>query len=252
MKAKIIAIANQKGGVAKTTSVAAIGSIMASKGYKTLLVDLDTQGNLTDTFLQEEPDETLYGALKGKHGLPQIEVRDGLYIVASGGALLGSIETELARTAENDYILRDLLQAVAPRYSYILLDCPPSLSLITRSAFAAASSVLIPVTAEALPTRGLQKVEALIDDLRRSKKNAALSLAGIFFTRWEISRLSKMIEERLREAYKDKVLSTKIRKNIAIAEAPCMLMDVTEYAPDSNGAKDYMALTEELLQVLKK
>lgn len=248
MKARIIAVANQKGGVSKTTSVAAIGSLLAGKGYKTLIVDLDTQGNLTASLLRTEPTGTIYGALRGLYPLPQEQIKDGLYLVPSGSDL-GSIETDLAGTGEREYILRDLLQTVSPDYSFILLDCPPSLGLITRSAFAAAQTVIVPMTAEALPAQGLSKVEETIEETR-SKLNGSLSLGGVFLTRWESSRLSKRIEQVLRDNYKGKVFQNKIRKNIAIAESPLCQMDVTEYAPDSNGAKDYRALTEELLKRL--
>lgn len=247
MKGKIIAVANQKGGVAKTTSVAAFGSLLSERGYKVLLVDLDTQANLTATFLQEEPTATIYGAMRGEYKLPQVEVKSGLYIVPSAPDL-GRIETDLAGTAEREFVLRDLLQSVSPEYSFILLDCPPSLGLITRNAFVAANYVLIPLTAEALPAQGLNKVEALIEETRAANKS--LSLCGVFLTRWENSRLSQSIEQLLRKSYGSKVFSSKIRKNIAIAEAPLLRMDVIEYAPGSNGARDYRQLTEELLSKL--
>jgi len=250
MKARIIAVANQKGGVAKTTSVAAIGSILTESGYRVLLVDLDTQANLSSSLLQDEPTGTIYGALRGLYKLPQEEIKEGLYLVPSSSDL-GDIEGDLAGTAERETILRDLLQSVSSDYHFILLDCPPSLGLITRNAFAAASSVLIPLTAEALPAQGLLKVEALIEETK-AKSNPSLSLGGIFLTRWESSRLSCRIEQLLRDSYGDKVYKSKIRKNISVAESPLLRLTITDYAPNSNGARDYRALTEELLKRVKK
>jgi len=250
MKARIIAVANQKGGVAKTTSVAAIGSILTESGYRVLLVDLDTQANLSSSLLQDEPTGTIYGALRGLYKLPQEEIKEGLYLVPSSSDL-GDIEGDLAGTAERETILRDLLQSVSSDYHFILLDCPPSLGLITRNAFAAASSVLIPLTAEALPAQGLLKVEALIEETK-AKSNPSLSLGGIFLTRWESSRLSCRIEQLLRDSYGDKVYKSKIRKNISVAESPLLRLTITDYAPNSNGARDYRALTEELLARVKK
>lgn len=248
MKARIIAIANQKGGVAKTTSVAAIAAVLAELGNKVLIVDLDTQANLTSMFIREEAEETISGAMRGKYPLPQIQIKSGLYIVPAS-AELGEVERDLATTAEREFILRDLLQSVAPNYSYILLDCPPALNLITRNAFVAASNVFIPMTAEALPASGLQKVEALIAEVKQYNK--VLRLGGVFITRWESSRLSRTIENLLRQTYREKVFTTKIRKNIAIAEAPLLNMEITEYAPGSNGAKDYRELTKEFIGRIK-
>lgn len=250
MKARIIAVANQKGGVAKTTSVAAIGSILTESGYRVLLVDLDTQANLSSSLLQDEPTGTIYGALRGLYKLPQEEIKEGLYLVPSSSDL-GDIEGDLAGTAERETILRDLLQSVSSDYHFILLDCPPSLGLITRNAFTAASSVLIPLTAEALPAQGLLKVEALIEETK-AKSNPSLSLGGIFLTRWESSRLSCRIEQLLRDSYGDKVYKSRIRKNISVAESPLLRLTITDYAPNSNGARDYRALTEELLKRVKK
>lgn len=252
MKARIIAVANQKGGVGKTASVAAIGALLAKRGYRTLIIDLDTQANLTSSLLRETPGEelqTIGGALRGLYSLPQYPIKGNLYIAPSDSEL-GRIETDLAGIAEREYILRDLLQTAAPDYSFILLDCPPSLSLITRSAFTAANIVLVPMTAEALPAQGLSKVEETIEETKQ-RTNKGLSLGGVFLTRWESSRLSKRIEELLRQSYGDKVFSSRIRKNIAIAESPLLQLDITEYAPGSNGARDYEALTEELLRRLK-
>lgn len=243
--ARIIAIANHKGGVGKTTSVGSIGSILASMGKRTLLVDLDAQANLTASFLTEEPDQTIYNALKGEIALPVIQIRENLSLVASTLDMAG-VELDLSSRISREYILRKLLKPVAEQYDYILLDCPPSLGLVTINALVAARELFIPLTAEALPSRGLAKLTNILQMVRENL-NEDITLSGVIITRWESTNLSKMVEAQLRQTFGDTIYKTKIRKNVAIAEAPLYAKDVVSYAPDSNGAKDYTALTEEIL-----
>ena len=242
---RIIAIANHKGGVGKTTSVGSIGSILASMGKRTLLVDLDAQANLTASFLTEEPDQTIYNALKGEIALPVIQIRENLSLVASTLDMAG-VELDLSSRISREYILRKLLKPAAEQYDYILLDCPPSLGLVTINALVAARELFIPLTAEALPSRGLAKLTNILQMVRENL-NEDITLSGVIITRWESTNLSKMVEAQLRQTFGDTIYKTKIRKNVAIAEAPLYAKDVVSYAPDSNGAKDYTALTEEIL-----
>lgn len=243
--ARIIAIANHKGGVGKTTSVSSIGSILASMGKRTLLIDLDAQSNLTASFLTEEPDQTIYNALKGEIALPVIQIRENLSLVASTLDMAG-VELDLSSRISREYILRKLLKPVAEQYDYILLDCPPSLGLVTINALVAARELFIPLTAEALPSRGLAKLTNILQMVRENL-NEDITLSGVIITRWESTNLSKMVEAQLRQTFGNTIYQTKIRKNVAIAEAPLYAKDVVSYAPDSNGAKDYTALTEEIL-----
>ena len=242
---RIIAFANHKGGVGKTTSVASIGSILAARGKRTLLIDLDAQANLTASFLTEEPERTIYNALKGERALPVIQIRENLSMVASTLDMAG-VELDLSSRISREYILRKLLKPVAGQYDYILLDCPPSLGLVTINALVAANELFIPLTAEALPSRGLAKLTNILQMVRENL-NEDITLSGVIITRWESTNLSKMVEAQLRENFGDTIYQTKIRKNVAIAEAPLYAKDVVTYAPDSNGAKDYTALTEEIV-----
>jgi len=242
---RIIAIANHKGGVGKTTSVATIGAILANKGYRTLLIDLDAQANLTSSFLKEEPEETVYNALRGETGLPLITVSPNLSIVASCLDMAG-VELDLSSRISREFILKKLLKPLAGQYDYILLDCPPSLGLVTINALVAAREIFIPLTAEALPSRGLAKLTNIVQMVRENL-NEGLTLSGVIITRWEGTNLSKMVEKQLRDLFGDTIFKTKIRKNVSIAEAPLYAMDVARYAPDSNGARDYTSLTEEIL-----
>ena len=242
---RIIAIANHKGGVGKTTSVATIGAILANKGYRTLLIDLDAQANLTSSFLKEEPEETVYNALRGETGLPLITVSPNLSIVASC-LDMAVVELDLSSRISREFILKKLLKPLAGQYDYILLDCPPSLGLVTINALVAAREIFIPLTAEALPSRGLAKLTNIVQMVRENL-NEDLTLSGVIITRWEGTNLSKMVEKQLRDLFGDTIFKTKIRKNVSIAEAPLYAMDVVRYAPDSNGARDYTSLTEEIL-----
>ena len=249
---RIIAIANHKGGVGKTTSVATIGAILANKGYRTLLIDLDAQANLTSSFLKTEPEETIYNALKGETALPIIPLRENLSIVASCLDMAG-VELDLTSRISREFILHKLLKPIVLKgeYDYILFDCPPSLGLVTINALVAAKELFIPLTAEALPSRGLAKLTNIVQMVRENL-NEDITLSGVIITRWEGTNLSKMVEEQLRELFGGTIFKTKIRKNVSIAEAPLYAMDVVSYAPDSNGARDYISLTEEILAQERK
>lgn len=239
---RIIAVANHKGGVGKTTSVATIGAAL-SQEYKVLMIDLDAQANLTTSFLQGEQESTIYNAIKGA-ALPIVNVKENLDIVPSGLEMAG-IELEISGRMQREYILKDLIEPIADKYDYILLDCPPSLGLVTINAFVASKELFIPLTAEALPSKGLTM---LLDILAMVQKraNKEIELTGVIITRYEKSKLSQMVEESLRNNFGDIVFQTKIRKNVAIAEAPLYAQSVLSYAPSSKGTQDYTSLTEEI------
>ena len=252
MANNIIAVANHKGGVGKTTTVASIGSALASMGYSCLLVDLDAQANLTNSLIPDgtECEKTIYNALKEKTGLPIIKVKENLFLVPSSLDLAG-IELELSSAMSREFILKDLIEPKAGDYDFILLDCPPSLGLIAVNAFVCATDVLLPLTAEALPFRGLTMIEGIIGMVKK-RLNPSLEMAGVFFNRWAGRKLNKLVEEAIRDRYGDKVLKTKVRENISIAEAPLAKADIYTYSPGSNGANDFQLLTEELIQNLNK
>lgn len=247
---KIIAVANHKGGVGKTTSVASIGAILSEMGKRVLLVDLDAQANLTSSLIKEEQENTIYKALKGDEPLHIVEVKDRLFVIPSSLELAG-IELELSGRMSREFILKELLEPHLNDYDYILLDCPPSLGLITINALTAATDLYIALTAEALPTKGL-KMLLDITSMVQKRLNKEIALTGVIITRWEKSNLSLMVEETLRESFGDVVFTTKIRKNVQVAEAPLHSKDILAYAPQSNGAKDYRALVEEIISRTEK
>lgn len=245
----VIAIANHKGGVGKTTSVANIGAILSDMGKNVLLVDLDAQANLTSSLLREEQEQTIYKALKGDEALPTIKVKDHLYLVPSSLELAG-IELELSGRMSREFILKELIEPVLPDYDYILLDCPPSLGLITINALTASNYLYVPLTAEALPSKGLKMLSDILFMVQK-RLNKDIELGGIIITRWERNNLSLMVEEMLKANFGKIVFDTKIRKNVSVAEAPLHSKDIISYAPSSNGAKDYKALVDEILERTK-
>lgn len=246
MKRRVIAFANHKGGVGKTTSVAAIGAALAERGRRTLIVDLDAQQNLTTCYLDEDEQEvTIYEALTGQAPLPLIQVRERLFLCPAGVELAQAdliLSTRIAREA----ILRGLLENMEEEFDYILLDCPPSLGLVTANALAAATDVYIPLTAEALPLRGLEMLDGVISEIAKGV-NTGLRVSGVFVTRYHNRNLNNQVIEALRRKYGSKLFSTRIRENISVAEAPLTKEGIFSYAPNSNGARDYAALTDEII-----
>ncbi len=243
---RIIAITNHKGGVGKTTTVASLGAALSYKGFRTLLVDLDAQANLTECFLpDEEQKKTIYNALKERKEMPMIEISENLSIVPSSLDLAG-VEIELSSAMSREFILKELLKPIEDRYDFIFLDCPPSLGIITINALAAADETIIPLTAEALPFKGLTMMQNMIA-MVKERLNPRLIISGILLSRWEGRKLNKMVEDTLRDNFGEIVFRTKVRTNIAVAEAPLTKKDIFQYNEECNGAKDFNRLAEELL-----
>ena len=244
--AKIIAIANHKGGVAKTTSTANIGAILSRARKKVLLIDLDAQANLTDYFLTKRPTETIYNSFVEEIPLPIVNVSKNLDIVPSSLSMV-DIDSRISDNIDRAELLQILLEPIREKYDYILLDCPPSLGIVTLNALIAATDLYIILTAETIPVKGLKMLTDAMERVQK-RKNPSLRLSGIIIARWGGRNLNKDIEASLREKYGEVVFKTKIRENISIAEAPSFFQDVETYAPRSNGASDYRALVKEILK----
>lgn len=248
MKAtRIIAFSNHKGGVGKTTTTSTVGAILAQKGYRVLLIDMDAQANLTSSLIKEPPEESIYDALTGKMSLPVVPVIDNLFLVPAS-EMLAMIDIELATAISREKILADLLDELpGEKYDYILIDCPTSIGLATLNALTASTDVVVPIVAEILPFNGLKMMNNIVA-LVRKRLNKKTHITGILITRWEATNLSKTIESDLRKTLGDLVFTNRIRKNVSVAEAPVRKVSITDYAPKSNGATDYKLFTEELLQ----
>lgn len=246
MSTKIITIANHKGGVGKTTSTASIGSALAIRGKKVLLIDLDAQQNLSFTLTQnEDPELSVYDALVKDEPLPIVNVRENLDLVPAS-LELARAEIDMATKIAREGILKSLLEEHQAKYDYILIDCPPSLGIVTTNALVASDELFIPLTAEALPLKGLTMLDDVVNEVRK-RVNPNLKLGGVFFTRYNNRKLNKEVVSMIESRYSEKVFKTKIRENIALAEMPLSGQSIFEYDPKSNGAADYMALADEIL-----
>lgn len=242
---KTIAIANHKGGVGKTTTAASMGAILAQKGYKVLLIDLDAQANLTCSLLKQEVTTSVYNSFVESVKLPIYNIGENLDLVPSS-LQLAQADLQLGSALARERLLEDLMQPVMGDYDYILIDCPPSLSLMTLNAITVSDEVLIPLVAETLPFKGLTMITDFVG-MVKAKLNPKVEVAGVLITRYEKSNLSKQIENGLRESLGELVFETKIRKNITVAQAPLEATNIVDYDKKSNGAIDYVAFTDEYL-----
>lgn len=247
---KIIAFANHKGGVGKTTTTASVGSILASKGYKVLLIDLDAQANLSYS-MKQLPDvyQSIYNILVFKESPQPYNVSKNLDLIPSSQEL-AMVDIQLSSVIARERVLSRALSPIKENYDFILIDCPPSLGVLTLNACTFATDIIIPLIAEVLPFKGLAMINEFISNVRECL-NPEAHVSGVLITRWEKTKLTSGIEQELRSSWGDLIFKTKIRKNVTIAEAPLESSNIIEYAPKSNGAVDYISLSEELLNRLQ-
>ena len=240
MAQKIITFANHKGGVSKTTSTASIGACMAMKGKKVLLIDLDGQANLTLYFIpnEDEIETSIFDSLVNGVPLPVKHIRENLDLVPSS-LEMASAEIALTNLLAREQLLSRLLEPLRKDYDYILIDCPPSLGIVTTNAFIAADEIIVPMTPELLPLKGMRMLDAFV--------KPSLRLGGVFIARFNHRKLNKVVEQAVKERYESITMNTRIRENIALAESAGSGKSIFEYDLNSNGAKDYLALTEEIL-----
>ena len=248
---KIIAILNHKGGVGKTTTTINLAAAFQQKQKRVMVIDLDGQANLTDSFgYSIEEEKTVYGAMKGEYPLPIIETGSGISLVPSC-LDLSAAESELINEPGREMILRGLIAKVPEvnKYDYILIDCPPSLGLLTLNALTASDYLIIPVQAQFLAMRGMAKIMNVIQ-IVQERLNPGLKVGGIIITQYDQRKtLNKSVTELIKDSFCDQVFKTIIRDNVSLAEAPIKGQNIYEYNKNSNGAKDYMELAKEVLKL---
>ena len=245
-----IAFCNHKGGVGKTTSTASVGVAMARQGKRVLLVDLDGQANLTSIFLHEEVEESIYDSLVEKAPLHLVHIEDNLDLIPSNLNMSAAEAKMTMIMVQREMRLANLLASQKANYDYILIDCPPSLGIVTINAFFAADEIYVPVAAEILPLKGMMMIENVLEDLREAKPE--IKISGVFVTRFDSRKnINKSVEEAVRAQYEDVVFQTHIRDHVSLSEAPGSGSSIFDYDSKGRGAQDYLALTQEILERTK-
>ncbi len=242
----VISLLNHKGGVGKTTSTINIGAGLAELGKKVLLIDLDPQANLTLSLGIPRQKFTIYEALRGESDLVPYNVKKNLDVVTSTLDLSGA-EMELVNEAGREYIMRELFAVIQDQYDYILIDCPPSLGLLTLNALTSSRYVIIPLQTEFLALQGLAKIKQVIDKVRM-RLNKNLEIGGVIPTMFDRRKvLNNDVVDTIHKYFGEKVFKTYIRDNVALAEAPAQRKDIFDYNPRSPGAEDYLNLSREII-----
>ena len=254
MKTRVVAVANQKGGVGKTTTVISLSSCLAELGRSVLVVDLDPQANATSGLgLPTREGASLYEALLGSaelNGLIQHTALENLDIIPAEIDLAGC-EVEIARTDHYLHCLSRVLGPLADQctYDFVLLDCPPSLGILTMNALAACNSVLVPMQCEYYALEGLSVISGLVDRLRRGGSNPALQIEGILMTMFDgRTNLAQQVVAEVREHFGNMVYETVIPRNVRLGEAPSYGQSITTYDSYSPGARSYRFFAREFLR----
>jgi chromosome partitioning protein len=249
---KILAIANQKGGVAKTTTVINLSACLAAQGQRVLAVDIDPQGNTTSGLGINQLNEgrCIYDCLINDLPLHNVicpTAMDKLFVVPATIQLAGA-EVELVSTVSREYKLKKALQAIARDYDYIIIDCPPSLGLLTLNGMTAANGILIPIQCEYYALEGLSQLMNTIT-LVRKHLNKDLEIFGAVLTMFDArTNLSIQVVDEVKAYFKDKVFHSIIPRNVRLSEAPSYGLPINLYDPKSKGAEQYMELAKEVIE----
>ena len=249
---KIISVANQKGGVGKTTTTVNLSTILAKKGKKVLLIDADPQGNATSGLgIEKEVEFSTYDILVNDTELKdaiQKTVIKNLILCPSNMSLAGA-EVELVSMMSREQRLKEKLETIKDNFDFIFIDCPPSLGLITLNSFTASDSVLIPVQCEYFALEGLGQLLNTVN-LVKKHLNKNIMIEGALLTMYDIrTNLSNQVVKEVKKYFNDKVYKTVIPRNVRLSEAPSYGMPITEYDPKSKGAKAYTKFAKEFLKI---
>ena len=248
---RIIAIANQKGGVGKTTTSINLSSCLAEKGKKVLAIDLDPQGNMTSGLGVDKDvvDNTVYELILGECSIKESiskTVVENLTIIPSNVNLAGA-EIELLGINDKEYILKTAVDYIKDDYDFIIIDCPPSLNMLTVNAMTTADTVLVPIQCEYYALEGLSQLIHTIN-LVQERLNPSLEIEGVVFTMYDVrTNLSNQVVENVKENLDTKIYETMIPRNIRLAEAPSYGIPINMYDSKSAGAESYRNLANEII-----